>query len=703
MDFSNLKFNIYNKKHIKNKSNIFHIKKKSKKSIEFFAYQNFIKKYKSMPFNYNIYITNNIIFNDRTHLVSKFKEYLVIDDKGEFLKRFYKKSESLERLPKFFEFYFLYSKLFPNYTSLHENKFLYNNIHQKQRMIDLQEKIEKEKKENKMEIDINFGNDKNFEIFSTDIINTLLNATTNKEGMEFLFDVKNDKLTEEENNFKDGVYHILDKIDKYQNQINIHDINSINSTNNQNDIFIHFNSIYTKGDLNNINNNIMLRNNLNNMNINLSNKENISHLTNNHNMLLNLMNNKNKRRNKVHKKLKINYNINEIKKHIIKIRNKENKLKKYLSNKILNINDIGNAKNKSKIKKLNEKLLIGKIEKELFKKKKSQNSKNYLSQNISTSIQSKKDFSLSKINNISQLNLNNNLKNQSLSTFIKNNNIPSSKVRSTKLSSSNSFIKEIQNKKIQNSKLIGKKNETKRLKNLNMELNFNKNIISRNKKFQNSSTTTNIFNNIIKYINKKYLDSRNKANNININTSSKINITNLTDKHKNNKINFNNSNNIYDYKTHKNKEFDLKNKIKNIFYNKKSYKNINSDRNYTILEKSIISKKSKSFKYLKQNKSTNMNSARNLFANSYKNIYIKKIDKKTIDSYNFCESSRNFERKNNSKNKLVINCNHIKLNLKNKTKDNGKDNSYKKNILTNNLNDKIKKIYDLKKSNNIFM
>jgi hypothetical protein len=679
MEFSNLKHNIYNKKHIKNKSNIFHIKKKSTKSIEFFAYQNFIKKYKSMPFNYNIYITNNIIFNDRTHLVSKFKEYLVVDDKGEFLKRFYKKSESLERLPKFFEFYFLYSKLFPNYTSLYENKILYNNIYQKQRMIDLQEKMEKEKKEIKMEIDVNFAGDKNFEIFSTDIINTLLNATTNKEGMELLFDVKNYKLTEEENNFNDGVNRILDKIDNYQNQINIQDINSINSNKNQNDIFIHFNSIYTKGNLNNINNinnNIMLRNNINN--IILKNKENISHLSNNHNILLNLMSNKNKRTNKEHKKLKINYNINEIKKHIIKNRNKENKLKKYLSNKILNINDIGIAKNKSKTKKLNEKFLIGKIEKVLFKKKRFQNSKNYLSQNISTSIQSKKDLSLSKINNINQLNLNKNLKNQSLSTLIKINDIPYSKIRSTKLSSSNSFIKEIQNKKIQNNRLIGKKNETKSLKNFNMELNCNKNTISRNKNFQNSTTSTNIFNNIIKYINKKYIDSRNKTNNININTCSKINITNLTDKYLNNKINFNNSKNINEYETQNNKKLDLKNKIKNIFYDKKSNNNINSDRNYAILGKSIISKKSKSFKCLKQKKSSSMNSARNLFANSYKNIYIKKIDKKTIESYNFCESTRNFERKNNSKNKLAINCTHIKLNFKNRTKNNSKDNSYKK-------------------------
>ena len=695
MDFFNLKSNIYNKKHIKSKYNMFHIKKKQNKSIECFVHQHFIKKYKSMPFNYNIYITNNIIFNDRSHLVSKFKEYLVLDDRGEFLKRYYKKNESLERLPRFFEFYFLYSKLFPNYTSVCENKFLYNNIHQKQRMIDLQEKLEKEKKENKMEIKINFGNDKNLEVFSTDIINTLLNATTNKEGMELLFDVKNDKLTEEENDFKEGINHILDKIDDYQNKIIMQDINSDNnSTRNKKDILILFNSIYKKGDLNNINNNIMLRNNIKNISINLSNKENISELSNNHNMLLKLMNNKNKIIKKDNKKY-YNYNTNEIKKQFIKNRNKENKLKKYLSNKILNINVNDNTKNKSKIKNSNEKMFIDKIEKELFaSRKKLKNNKNCISQNISTSIQSKKDFSLSKKNNISQLNLNTkNLKNQSLSTLIKINDIPSSKVRSTKLSSSNSFIKEIKNKQIHSNGVLQNKNITKSYKNLNMELN-SKNKLSRNNQFQNPSKTTNIFNNIIKYINKKYIDSRNKANNIkiNINASSKINITNLTNKHKNNKINFNNTNNIYDYETQNNKE-------KKILYNKKRN---NMERNFTLLEKSLIDKKSKSFKYIKKNKSSNMNSARNLFANSYKNINTKKLDKKTIDSYNYFDSTKNVERKKNNKNKLVINCTHIKLNLKNRTKNNSRDNSYKNSILTNlNLksNDKIKKIYYIKKNN----
>ena len=553
MEFSNLKSNIYNKKLIKNKSKIFYIKKKSNKSLEYKIHQIFIKKYKSMPLNYNLFIANNIIFNDKTHLVSKFKEYLVINDEGEFLKRYYKKNESIEKLPKFFEFYFLFSKLFPNYTSINENKFLYNNIHQKQRMIDIQEEMEKEKKIEKKELKIKLGNDNNYDVFSTDIINSLLNST-NKEGVEILFDVKSDKLTEEENNFNDGVNHIIDKIDNYKNEIN-------NNKNKQDNIVIH-NSINLKEIKNNLNKNKILKNLQSN-----NNKENISILSNtninkiNNNILLRLTKNACKIRNKNKDK----NTINEIKKHILNIR--KNNLRKNLSNKIINLND--NSKNKTIYKKIKENNITEKIEENLFKiRKLFKNNRNYASQNISTSIQSKKDFSIPK-KNINQLNINNNGKN-SISTFVNIANIPSSKVRSTKLSSSNSFIKEIKKQKFHiNKKLSGNK-ETMSFKNLNKEINWNLEKYSRNKQLQNSSTTSNIFNNIIKYINKKFVDSRNNKNNIKINTSSKINISSLsnriqTSKNKNNKSNkilFNNSKKIYNYETQNNREFTIKNKVK---------------------------------------------------------------------------------------------------------------------------------------------
>jgi len=40
-------------------------------------------------------IINDIIYNEQTHIVSAFKDYLIFDDISEFLKRFYTKSEAI--------------------------------------------------------------------------------------------------------------------------------------------------------------------------------------------------------------------------------------------------------------------------------------------------------------------------------------------------------------------------------------------------------------------------------------------------------------------------------------------------------------------------------------------------------------------------------------------------------------------------------
>ena len=105
-------------------------------------HKSFLRKYEKMPMKYNTNIIDNIIYNERAHIVAEFKDRLIIDDNGEFLKRYYNLDESFVRLPKFFEYYELYSKIFPNYTAIYESKYLYQNIQKKQKMIDLQEQME---------------------------------------------------------------------------------------------------------------------------------------------------------------------------------------------------------------------------------------------------------------------------------------------------------------------------------------------------------------------------------------------------------------------------------------------------------------------------------------------------------------------------------------------------------------------------------
>ena len=177
-------------------------------------FKKFNRKYNIMPKRYNSTIIDNIIFNEKSHIVSRFKDLLISYDFSDFLKRFYTKNESAVRLPKYFEYYNLYSKIFPNYTSIPEGKYFYINIQKKQRMIDLQENMEnekskekKQKKNNKKEIILN--------VFNTSVINSILNRT-NKEEMEILFDVNFENTMEEEDKFVDQINNLVNNINSYE-------------------------------------------------------------------------------------------------------------------------------------------------------------------------------------------------------------------------------------------------------------------------------------------------------------------------------------------------------------------------------------------------------------------------------------------------------------------------------------------------------
>ena len=102
---------------------------------------------------YNVKIINDIIYNENTHIVSVFKDYLILDDISEFLKRRYASLETKPRLTKIYEFYDKYSKVFPNYVVLPESKYMFKNIERKQRMIDERQKYKtnKEKKSKERE------------------------------------------------------------------------------------------------------------------------------------------------------------------------------------------------------------------------------------------------------------------------------------------------------------------------------------------------------------------------------------------------------------------------------------------------------------------------------------------------------------------------------------------------------------------------
>ena len=117
-------------------------------------------KYSKFEYSYSLFCTNNLIFNEKCRIVARFKDYLVLDDSTEFLRRFYLRKELLQRLKKIFNFYESYCKIFPNYMILPESQFLYRNIRKKQKMIDAFNEIKKEEEENRKHLKIGLSDDK---------------------------------------------------------------------------------------------------------------------------------------------------------------------------------------------------------------------------------------------------------------------------------------------------------------------------------------------------------------------------------------------------------------------------------------------------------------------------------------------------------------------------------------------------------------
>ena len=340
----------------------------STKSLIKKIYKLFNKKYSKMPLNYNINIIDNIIYNEKSHIVATFKDRLIIDDTGEFLKRYYKQKESNIRLPKFYEYYDLYSKIFPNYTTFYEGKYLYQNIQRKQRMIDLQEKLEMEEKNNKEKNESSRSESQNKEnVFNTDAIDSILNGTNN-EGIEIIFNVNKDNINQDEEIFNKDINGIIDIINVYENK------NKENIKDDKN-----------KSDLSNNNIN---KDNIWNKNISLP---------------INLNYSKNKRvRNSSSMSTINNTNItyyNNIQSIISKFFNIPSIQKNNILNLHNNTNKNKKINNKIKYYQKKDKNLVEKLEQNLFKiRQKSIGFQKNLSQNISTSNQTQKDISISKRN-----------------------------------------------------------------------------------------------------------------------------------------------------------------------------------------------------------------------------------------------------------------------------------------------------------------
>ena len=94
------------------------------------------KKYINFKYSYSLICINNLISNEKCQIVARFKEYLIYDDNTEFFNEYFNKKNLFSKLKYIFNFYNTFSRIYPNYIIIPENKFLYKNLRKKQKVID---------------------------------------------------------------------------------------------------------------------------------------------------------------------------------------------------------------------------------------------------------------------------------------------------------------------------------------------------------------------------------------------------------------------------------------------------------------------------------------------------------------------------------------------------------------------------------------
>ena len=150
-----------------------------------------IKRYDKPLSYHDVKIINDILFNEKTHFVEMFKEYLLYEDYNEFLKKYYDKHSTKNKLKSILIFYEKYSKIYANYTVIPESKYMYKNIKRKQKVIDqINNNYYKDKKYSEDEEDENSSNEYySNTIFNKDILNSIYNKSNYSKNT--LFNITN--------------------------------------------------------------------------------------------------------------------------------------------------------------------------------------------------------------------------------------------------------------------------------------------------------------------------------------------------------------------------------------------------------------------------------------------------------------------------------------------------------------------------------
>ncbi len=205
----------------------------SKKILPLFELEkNIYKNFKNLYVDndyYNIIKIDEIINNEKSHLVAEFKDFLVKGDTAEFLIEFYNIKEINVIYPQILQYYNDNLFIFPNYVTLPESKYIYVNIQKKQKIIDIQEEFH--------DNEIRRIKDKNDDkvIFTCNEIDSLLNQT-DTSGIKKFFGISETN-TENSNVIDKNEQQILKLID------NINDIEKKNQNYKNSSVYLKHNNL----------------------------------------------------------------------------------------------------------------------------------------------------------------------------------------------------------------------------------------------------------------------------------------------------------------------------------------------------------------------------------------------------------------------------------------------------------------------------
>jgi hypothetical protein len=108
----------------------------SLKSIELRAKELLCKRHNSTQNQLYRRYTNEIIFDKKTHLSSKYKEMIITEEPQSMFRRYYSRAETNKRLQKLCYFFSRNMLLSPNLCKTEENRYLLINIYCKQNIIE---------------------------------------------------------------------------------------------------------------------------------------------------------------------------------------------------------------------------------------------------------------------------------------------------------------------------------------------------------------------------------------------------------------------------------------------------------------------------------------------------------------------------------------------------------------------------------------